>query len=160
MNFIICQQGNIILDNLSVLGLVRMSRSHVKGHRCGVVYVLWILPVTPKRRAIFSLQFVCVCVCLSVCLSVCPALFLWTKFQPNDCGWMWFSLNSCLLHWLEPYRNWWPWVEGQGHCDRKCIKKWWTKFAKNSTINIFENKSSCSIDHFIAVILIPNMSIL
>ena len=30
------------------------------------------------------------------------------------------------------------------------------KFAKNSTINIFENKTYCSIDHFIAVILIPN----
>ena len=26
---------------------------------------------------------VCLCVCLSVCVCVCPALFLWTKFQPN-----------------------------------------------------------------------------
>ena len=34
------------------------------------------------------------------------------------------------------------------------------KFAKNSIINIFENKFYCSKDHFIAVILIPNMSIL
>ena len=29
----ICQQGNILLDNLRVLNLVRMSQSHVKGHR-------------------------------------------------------------------------------------------------------------------------------
>ena len=34
------------------------------------------------------------------------------------------------------------------------------KIAKNSTINIFENKSISLIEHFIAVILIPNMSII
>ena len=78
----ICQQGNILLDNLRVLDLVRMSRSHVKGHRRGGVCVLRMLLVclfcffTPPRNhggVIFSLQFVCVCVCvcLSVCLSVC-----------------------------------------------------------------------------------------
>ena len=36
----ICQQGNIFLDNLRFLNLVRMSRSHVKGHRRGGVCVL------------------------------------------------------------------------------------------------------------------------
>ena len=41
----ICQQGNIFLDNLRVLDLVRMSRSHVKGHRRGGVCVLRMLLV-------------------------------------------------------------------------------------------------------------------
>ena len=41
----ICQQGNILLDNLRVLDLVRMSRSHVKGQRRGGVCVLWMLLV-------------------------------------------------------------------------------------------------------------------
>ena len=42
---------------------------------------------SPRNRGgvIFSLQFVCVSVCLSVCVCMCPALFLWTKFQPNGC---------------------------------------------------------------------------
>ena len=31
------------------------------------------------------------------------------------------------------------------------------KFAKNSTMNIFENKPYYLIEHFIAVILIPNI---
>ena len=39
----ICQQGNIILDNLRVLDFVRMSQSHVKGHRRGGVCVLRML---------------------------------------------------------------------------------------------------------------------
>ena len=55
---------------------------------------------------IFSLQFVyvCVSVCLSVvCLSVSEqncsrtAAPIWTRF----------SLDGCLLHWLEPFQNWW-----------------------------------------------------
>ena len=41
----ICQQGNILLDNLRVLDLARMSRSHVKGHRRGGVCVLRMLLV-------------------------------------------------------------------------------------------------------------------
>ena len=41
----ICQQGNILLDNLRVLDLVRMSRSHVKGQRCGGVCIFWMLLV-------------------------------------------------------------------------------------------------------------------
>ena len=41
----ICQQGNILLYNLRVLDLVRMSRSHVKGHRREGVCVLRMLLV-------------------------------------------------------------------------------------------------------------------
>ena len=50
----ICQQGNILLDNLRFLNLVRMSRSDVKGHRRGGVCVLRMLLVSN----------VCVCVCM------------------------------------------------------------------------------------------------
>ena len=39
-------------------------------------------------------------------------------------------------------------------------KNYEKKIAKNSTINIFENKPYCLIEHFIAVILIPNKTIL
>ena len=49
----ICQQGNILLDNLRVLDLVRMSRSHVKGHRRGGVCVLRMLLVI----AVFYIYF-------------------------------------------------------------------------------------------------------
>ena len=34
------------------------------------------------------------------------------------------------------------------------------KIAKNSTMNILDDKSYCLIEHFIAVILMPNMSTL
>ena len=40
------------------------------------------------------------------------------------------------------------------------VSKMMKKIAKNLTINIFENESYCLIEHFIAVILIPNMAIL
>ena len=40
--------------------------------------------------------------------------------------------------------------------DEKC----WKKFAKNSNLDIFEIRSHHSIGNFIAVILIPNMTIL
>ena len=51
---------------------------------------------------------VCVCVCESVALCVCQ----WTNFQPN-CAPIWtrFLLDGCLLHWLEPYWNWWLWLK-------------------------------------------------
>ena len=39
-------------------------------------------------------------------------------------------------------------------------EKWWKKFAKNSNLDIFEIRSNHSIGNFIAVILIPNMTIL
>ena len=42
---------------------------------------------------------------------------------------------------------------------QKMFLKMMKKIAKNSTINIFENKPYSLIEHFIAVILIPNMSI-
>ena len=123
----ICQQGNILLDNLRVLDLVRMSRSHVKGHRRAGVCVLRMLLglfVTPPRNrggVIFSLQFVCVSV--YVCVCVCVRLFSCEQnsSRTNAPIWMQFLLNSCLWQWLGPYWNWWPWVKGQGHCDRKCI---------------------------------------
>ena len=79
---------------------------------------------TPPRNCggvIFLLQF--------VCLSVC----LWTKFQPNECTVLDAVFAKRLLrtlHLLELYWIWWPWVEGQGHWDRKCIKKWWKKSLK------------------------------
>ena len=58
---------------------------------------------------------------LSVCLSVCVCVCEQNSSRTNAPIWMRFSLNSCLLHWLKPYWNWWPWVKGQGHCDRKCF---------------------------------------
>ena len=73
--------------------------------------------VTPPRNrggVIFSLQFVCVCV--SVCLwvsSTCEK----NSSRTSEPIWTRFSLNCCLPHWLEPYRNWWPWVKFQGHSD-------------------------------------------
>ena len=39
-------------------------------------------------------------------------------------------------------------------------EKGWKKFAKNSNLDIFEIRSHHSIGNFIAVILIPNMTIL
>ena len=54
---------------------------------------------------------------LSVCLCECEQ----NSSRTNAPIWMRFSLNSCLLHWLGPYWNWWPWVKGLGDCDRKCI---------------------------------------
>ena len=68
---------------------------------------------------IISLQFVCVCVCMCVSVCVCVCLYVseqnsrWTDAMI----WTWFSLNGCLSHWLEPYWNWWPLVNGQGHSD-------------------------------------------
>ena len=64
----------------------------------------------------FLLQFVCVCVCLCVRNS-CEQ----NSSRTDAPIWMQFSLNGCLSHWLEPYWNGWPWVKGQGHCDRKCM---------------------------------------
>ena len=56
-------------------------------HAFFVVEFHWsVRLITPPRNrggVIFSLQFVCVSVCVCVCVCVCPALFLWTKFQPN-----------------------------------------------------------------------------
>ena len=65
-----------------------------------VVAVVDVVFVTlPRNRegVIFSLQFACVC--LSVCLSVSEQNSSWTDAQILTQ----FSLNDCLLHWLEPY---------------------------------------------------------
>ena len=91
-------QYNILLDNLRVLDLVRMSRSHVKGHRRGGVCVLRMLLVfytsTKSWRGYIFIE-VCLCVCVCVCVSVCPE-FLWTKFQPNGCT----DLDAVFAKWL------------------------------------------------------------
>ena len=52
-----CQQGNILLDNLRVLDLVRMSRSLVKGHRRGGVCVLRMLLVFISSFHFISFSF-------------------------------------------------------------------------------------------------------
>ena len=70
-----------------------------------------------RGRVIFSLQFVCVCVCLPVCVSVNEQ----NSSQTNEPIWKWFSLNVWLSHWLEPYWNWWPLVEGKGHSNALSI---------------------------------------
>ena len=70
--------------------------------------------VTPPRfrgGVIFSLQFVCVSVCVSD--FACEQ----NSSRTDAPIWTQFSLNGCLPHWLKPYWNWWPWVEGQGHSD-------------------------------------------
>ena len=48
---------------------------------------------------------------LSVCLCVCVCVCKQNSSRTNAPIWMRFSLNSCLLHWLGPYRNWWPWLK-------------------------------------------------
>ena len=63
--------------------------------------------------------YCCLSVCVSVCLSVCVS---GSACEQNSSRtdtpiWTWFSLNGCLLHWLKPYWNWWPWVKGQSHSD-------------------------------------------
>ena len=98
---------------------------------------------------------VCMCVCVSVCLYV--RKFLWTKFQPIGCTDLDAVFAKRLLIALaqtlsqlvtlcQRSRSWWP----------KMYVKWWKKFTKNSDLDIFEIRSH----HFIAVILIPNMTIL
>ena len=55
---------------------------------------------------------------MSVCECVCSVLLV-NKIPANDEPiWTRFSWNGYLLHWLEPYQNWWPWVKGQGHNSR------------------------------------------
>ena len=62
----------------------------------------------------FILYFHCsLCVSLSVCASVSEKNSSWT----DTLIWTLFSLNGCLLRWLRPYWNSWPWVKGEGHSD-------------------------------------------
>ena len=63
---------------------------------------------------------------LSVCLCVCVCVCVQNSCEQNSSRtdapiWTRFSLSGCLQHLLEPYWNWWPWVKGQGHGDRKCM---------------------------------------
>ena len=129
--------------------------------KCNVMNIFIITPPWNREWGIFSLQFICVSICLSVCLSVCPAEFLWTKFQLNGCKdldavfakWLLITLAGTLLKLVtlgQRSRSLW----------QKMYLKLMKKIAKNSTINIFENKPYCLREHFIAVILIPNMTIL
>ena len=91
---------------------------------------------------------VCVCVCVCVSVNKIPA----ERMHQFGCG---FCLIVAYCTGSDPIE-----IGDQGHCDRKWILKSWKKFAKNSSINIFENKSFYLKEHFIAVIMIPNTSIL
>ena len=58
---------------------------------------------------------VCLCVCVCVCVCLCVRLFSCEQNSSRTIApiWMRFSLNSCLLHWLGQYWNWWSWSWGQ-----------------------------------------------
>ena len=58
-----------------------------------------------------------VCVCVCVCLCVRHNFFEQNSIQKDAPIWTRFSLNCCFLHWLKPYRIWWPCVKGKGHSD-------------------------------------------
>ena len=99
------------------------QRWYVYGTIEGDISIFLIIVTPPRNRGgvIFLLQFVCLSVCVWVCVFVCVCVCEQNSSRTKAPIWMRFSLNSCLLHWLGPYWNWWPWVKGQGHCDRKCI---------------------------------------
>ena len=46
---------------------------------------------------------VCVCVCVRVC--VCLSVSELNSSRIDAPIWTWFSLNSCLLHWLGSYKS-------------------------------------------------------
>ena len=67
-----------------------------------IIFIVWDAIFTPPRNRggiIFSFQFVCVCVCLSG--SACEQ----NSSRAAEPIWTRFSLNGCLLHWLEPYKG-------------------------------------------------------
>ena len=66
-------------------------------------------------EGLFFFITACLCVCLCVWLCMCVNAFEQNSSQTDATIWTQFSLNSSLPHWLEPYRNWWPRVKGQGH---------------------------------------------
>ena len=79
---------------------------------------------TPPRNheIVEGLYFHCslsVCVFVCVCVCVCVRHFACEQNSRRTDAPIWtrFSLNGCLLYWLEPYWNLWPWVKGQGHSD-------------------------------------------
>ena len=108
------------LFRLSMLALhtcLRVKWDGASASECNVKILIWgskaILITPPQNRGgvIFSLQFVC------VRLISCEQNSSRTDWQISTR----FLLNGCLLQWLEPYWNWWPWVKCQGHCDQKCM---------------------------------------
>ena len=96
-------------------------------------YSFIFTPPQNRGGVIFLLQFVCVfvcvCVCVCVCMCVCVCVyvcvfnvFLLTKFQRNGCT----DLDAVFAKWLlttlaRTLLNWWAWIKGQGHGDRKCM---------------------------------------
>ena len=94
------------------------SKSKIKGKTPKYCYT----SLKSWRGCIFTPVFLCVCVC--VCVSVCLCVLIsceQSSSQTDAPIWTRFSLDGCVLHWLGPYWNWWPWVKGQGHGDRKCM---------------------------------------
>ena len=63
----------------------------------------------PWRGYIFTAN------CLSVSLCVCACEQ--NSSRIDEPIWTQFLLNGCLPPWIESYKNWWPWVKGQGHSD-------------------------------------------
>ena len=51
-------------------------------------------------------------VCVSVCLCVCECVWMLVNKIPVVRMHQ-FSLNGCLLYWLEPYWYWWPWIKSR-----------------------------------------------
>ena len=47
---------------------------------------------------------VCVCVCMCVCVCVCVCVCEKNSSRTDAPIWMRFSLNGCLLHWLDPIK--------------------------------------------------------
>ena len=67
---------------------------------------------------------------LSVCVWVCLSISEQNSSRTDAPICTQFLLNSCLPHWLRPYWNWWPLVEGQGRSDATSIS-----FLHNSLLN-------------------------
>ena len=77
---------------------------------------------------------VCLCFCLSVCVSVCVSDVSCEQIfsRTDEPIWTQFSLNGCLLHWLNSYWNWWPWIKRNfGMSLRYTLDRLVFKFHKN-----------------------------
>ena len=97
---------------------------------------------------------VCVSVCLSVCVSVCVPAKRLNRFERSFCLMFAYRTGSNPIEISDlGLKVKVTMTENVSKNDEK-------KFAKNSTMNIFEKKPYCLIEHFIAVIFIPNMTIL
>ena len=111
--FFLCSIHAHWAEKLFVLTIL-FSTNFFDIHKQNMVCYLFT-PPRNREEDIFSLQFVCVCVCLSVCVSGISSEQ--NSSRKDALIWTRFSLNDCLLLWLEPYWNGWPWVKGQGHSD-------------------------------------------